>query len=45
MLDVWRGMAHDVRGVSIPRCAHLPHEERPDVVNRELLAFLGGWEG
>ncbi len=25
--DVWRGMAHTVRGVSIPRCGHLPHEE------------------
>ena len=43
---IWREqMATDVRAVSIPRCGHLPHEERPDEVNRELLAFLEGWEG
>jgi pimeloyl-ACP methyl ester carboxylesterase len=45
VLEIWRGMAHDVRGVSIPQCAHLPHEERPDVVNSDLLAFLSGWKG
>jgi pimeloyl-ACP methyl ester carboxylesterase len=38
-------MARDVRGVPIARCGHLPHEERPDLVNRELLAFLDGWSG
>ena len=43
---IWREqMATDVRTVSIPRCGHLPHEERPEEVNRELLAFLEGWEG
>jgi haloacetate dehalogenase len=45
VLAIWRQMARDVRGVSIPQCRHLPHEERPDIVNRELLAFLDGWTG
>jgi pimeloyl-ACP methyl ester carboxylesterase len=45
VLETWRGMAHDVRGISIPQCAHLPHEERPDVVNSDLLAFLSDWKG
>ena len=40
VLEIWRGMAHDVRGVAVPDCFHLPHEEHPDVVNRELLRFL-----
>lgn len=26
---IWREMATDLRTVSIPRCGHLPHEERP----------------
>jgi len=42
---VWRGMAHTVRGVSIPQRGHPPHEERTDIVNPELLAFLDGWKG
>ncbi len=29
------------RLVTLPRCGHLPHVEHPDVVNRELSAFLG----
>ncbi|MFE6867285.1 alpha/beta fold hydrolase [Kitasatospora sp. NPDC057692] len=45
VLDVWKGLADDVRGVPIPRCGHLCHEERPDVVNRELLDFLADWTG
>lgn len=45
VLEVWKGMARDVRGVPIPRCGHLPHEEQPDAVNRELRAFLDGWHG
>jgi pimeloyl-ACP methyl ester carboxylesterase len=40
VLDVWRQVARNVRGVAIPECGHLPQEERPDVVNRELLEFL-----
>ncbi|MGW2412607.1 alpha/beta fold hydrolase [Streptomyces tubercidicus] len=27
----------------IPRCGHLCQEERPDVVNAELLEFLADW--
>jgi pimeloyl-ACP methyl ester carboxylesterase len=45
VLGIWRTMAHDVRGVSIPRCGHLPHEERPERVTEELLTFLDGWTG
>ncbi|MDT0616158.1 alpha/beta fold hydrolase [Streptomyces lancefieldiae] len=36
-------MARDVRGVPITQCGHLCQEERPDVVNRELLDFLADW--
>jgi haloacetate dehalogenase len=42
---VWRGMASNLRTVSIPQCGHLCQEERPDVVNAELLKFLEGWKG
>jgi pimeloyl-ACP methyl ester carboxylesterase len=42
VLGIWREMATDIRGVSIPQCGHLPHEEKPEVVNRALLAFLVG---
>lgn len=45
VLDVWKGMARDVRGVAIPRCGHLCQEEKPEVVNAELLGFLDGWNG
>jgi haloacetate dehalogenase len=43
--EVWRGMAEDLRAVAIPECGHLCQEERPDVVNEELLSFLAGWNG
>ena len=43
--EVWRAMASDLRTVAVPECFHLPHEERPDVVNHELLSFLDGWKG
>ena len=42
---IWRDMTTDLRTVSIPQCCHLPHEERPDVVNAALLGFLEGWKG
>jgi haloacetate dehalogenase len=45
LLDVWRSMAENVRGVGIPQCGHLPQEEKPDIVNEELLSFLQGWIG
>ena len=38
-------IAEDLRTVELPRCAHLPHEERPAEVNAELLRFLDGWAG
>lgn len=40
---VWQLMAHTVRGRAIPRCGHLCQEERPDIVNAELLEFLSDW--
>lgn len=45
VLEVWKGMAHDLRGVAIPECGHLCQEERPDVVNAELMKFLSDWTG
>jgi len=42
---IWQSMGTDVRTVSIPQCGHLCQEERPDVVNQELLAFLASWRG
>ena len=45
VLGVWKTMAKDVRGVAIPRCGHLPQEERPERVNQELRDFLNGWLG
>lgn len=37
------GVARPVRGVPIPRCGHLCQEERPEVVNSEILGFLADW--
>jgi len=42
VMEIWKGMAREVRGVEIPQCGRLPLEEQPEVVNRELLAFLEG---
>jgi len=42
---IWSDLANDLRAVSLPNCSHLPHEERPDKVNRHLLDFLDGWTG
>jgi haloacetate dehalogenase len=43
--EIWREMAKDPVFVSLARCGHLPHEERPEEVNRELLKFLEPWNG
>jgi haloacetate dehalogenase len=43
--QVWNTMATNVRGMAIPRCGHLCQEERPDIVNAELITFLDGWNG
>ncbi|WP_330249024.1 MULTISPECIES: alpha/beta hydrolase [unclassified Streptomyces] len=45
VLDVWKGIARDVSRWAIAQCGHLCQEERPDVVNRELLDFLSEWNG
>lgn len=45
MKAVWSEMAENLTAVPIPRCGHLPQEERPDVVNKLLLDFLDGWAG
>lgn len=45
MAQVWAEMADDLRAVPIERCGHLPHEERPEIVNPLLLEFLEGWAG
>jgi len=41
---IWRPMAADISFAPIPRCGHLPHEERPDLVNQSLLDFLQPWK-
>ena len=41
---VWREVAENLTAAAIPDCAHLPHEERPDEVNRHLLEFLEPWQ-
>jgi haloacetate dehalogenase len=38
--DIWREMATNPEYISIPQCGHLPHEEKPERVNAELLRFL-----
>lgn len=43
VLEVWKGMARNVRGVAIPECGHLPQEEQPKRVTQELRDFLAGW--
>ena len=43
--SIWREMAKDPTFVPIPQCGHLPHEEKPEVVNKELLNFLEPWTG
>ena len=42
---IWRDIATNLTTVSIPKCGHLPHEERPEIVNPALLDFLAGWTG
>ena len=38
--EIWHSMTLQPQFVSVPQCGHLPHEERPEVVNRALLEFL-----
>jgi haloacetate dehalogenase len=39
VLEFWRSVADDARGLMIPNCAHYLQEEQPDAVVREILAF------
>ena len=45
MAAIWAEMASDLRAEAIPRCGHLPQEERPVEVNSLLLDFLKPWKG
>jgi pimeloyl-ACP methyl ester carboxylesterase len=45
MAAVWSEMADDLQTAAITHCGHLPHEERPEEVNRLLLDFLMNWRG
>jgi haloacetate dehalogenase len=45
VMEIWQKMAHNVRGVEIPQCGHLPEEEQPEAVSNALLDFLEGWNG
>ena len=48
MLDmplIWAEMASNLITHAIPECGHLPHEEKPEEINRLLIDFLAGWKG
>jgi len=38
-------MASHMSFASVAQCGRLPHEEKPEIVNRELLKFPGALEG
>ena len=39
VLDAWREVASDVRGIELAECGHYLPEEQPDTVARHLLSF------
>ena len=45
MPRVWAVMASNLVTHAIPECGHLPHEEKPEEINRLLIDFLAGWKG
>jgi haloacetate dehalogenase len=45
MPRVWAEMASNFVTHAIPECGHLPHEEKPEEVNRLLFDFLADWKG
>jgi pimeloyl-ACP methyl ester carboxylesterase len=45
MPSVWAEMASNLVTHAIPECGHLPHEEKPEEINRLLIDFLAGWKG
>jgi haloacetate dehalogenase len=42
---VWEERASNLVTHAIPECGHLPHEEKPEEINRLLFAFLADWKG
>jgi haloacetate dehalogenase len=42
---IWPDYIEAPEFVSIPRCGHLPHEEKPEAVNAALDDFLASWRG
>ena len=42
MLEIWREVASDARGVAIPDGGHYLPEEQPEAVAEALLAFAAG---
>jgi pimeloyl-ACP methyl ester carboxylesterase len=45
MPRVWAEVASNLVTHAIPECGHLPHEEKPEEINRLLIDFLAGWKG
>lgn len=43
--SIWRETARDPQFFSIAQCGHLPHEEKPEIVNDRLLQFLQSFVG
>ena len=43
--EIWRERASQVTAIGIDQCGHLSLEEKPDVVNRAVTAFLADWKG
>lgn len=39
VLEAWREVASDVRGIELAECGHYLPEEQPETVARHLLAF------
>jgi haloacetate dehalogenase len=45
MPRVWGEMASNLVTHAIPECGHLPHEGKPEEINRLPSDFLAGWKG
>lgn len=42
VLEMWRSVAPDVTGRGLDACGHYVHEEQPDALAEEIIAFGGG---